>query len=143
MGTLPDGSVNGSISGGGTTASVAAGVSCFGGEPSGSINGTITTFTGMGTSKFNFWSNNAAIVGTLLSDSLQFVEAKFVNVTLKKNNVVVDRDCVAILTAEKLTGNSWVGSLAIICPDGPELVVFGVFTGNVTVLKQVICKPLL
>lgn len=43
MGTLPDGSVTGQISGGGTTASFSAGVSCFGGEPSGSINGTITT----------------------------------------------------------------------------------------------------
>ncbi|PKM41927.1 MAG: hypothetical protein CVV03_11075 [Firmicutes bacterium HGW-Firmicutes-8] len=142
MGTLPDGSVTGRISGGSTTASFSAGVSCFGGQPSGSIKGSITTFTGTGTSKFSFSSSNAAIVGTL-SSNLQFVEGKFTNVTLKKDGVVVDTDCVAILTAEKLTNNSWAGSLSIICPEGTELVVFGIFTGTVSVLKQVLCKPLL
>ncbi|MBU7008658.1 hypothetical protein [Phosphitispora fastidiosa] len=143
MGTLPDGSVTGKIMGGDTTASFSAGVSCFGGQPSGSIQGNIRTFTGRDTSNFSFSSSNAEIVGTLLSDSLQFVEGKFVNVTLKKNSALVSSNCVAILTAERLTGNSWVGSLAIICPGGKELVVFGVFTGPVSVLKQVICKPLL
>lgn len=143
MGTLPDGSVTGKIAGGGTTASFSAGVSCFGGQPSGSIQGTIKAFTGTGTSTFSFSSSNAAIVGTLLTSSLQFVEGKFVNVTLKKDGVVESTDCVAILTAEKLTSNSWVGSLSIICPEGRELVVFGVFTGPVSVLKQVICTPLL
>ena len=143
MGTLPDGSVTGKISGGDTSANFSAGVSCFGGQPSGSINGTITTFTGTGNSTFSFNSSNAFIVGTLLSSSLQFVEGKFINVTLKKDGVVVSTDCVAIVTAEKLTSNSWVGSLSIICPGGKELVVFGVFTGTVSVLKQVLCKPLL
>jgi len=143
LGTLPDGSVTGRISGNGTTASFSAGVSCFGGQPSGSINGSITTFTGSGTSTFSFSSSNAAIVGTLLSRNLQFVEGKFTNVTLKKDGIVVDSDCIAILTAEKLTSNSWVGSLSIICPEGTELVVFGIFTGTVSVLKQVLCKPLL
>ncbi|WP_418792437.1 hypothetical protein [Phosphitispora sp. TUW77] len=143
MGTLPDGSVNGAITGGDTTASFSAGVSCFGGPPSGSINGYITTFTGTGTSKFTFSSSNTEIAGTLLTSSLQFVEGKYVNVTLKKDGVTVCSNCVAILTAAKLTSNSWVGSLSIICPDGKELVVFGVFTGEVSVLKQVLCKPLL
>lgn len=142
MGTLPDGSVTGNIRGGDTSASFSAGVSCFGGAPSGSINGTITTFTGTGTSTFSFNSSNAEIVGTLLND-LQFVEGKFVNVTLRRDGVLVRSDCVAILTAVKLTTNSWAGSLSIICPDGTELVVFGVFTGTVSVLKQVLCKPLL
>lgn len=143
MGTLPDGSVNGKISGGGTSASFSAGVSCFGGQPSGSINGTITTFTGTGTSTFSFNSSNAFIVGTVLSNNLQFVEGKFINVTLKQDGVLVSSNCEAILTAEKLTSNSWVGSLSIICPGGKELLVFGVFTGIVSVLKQVLCKPLL
>jgi len=143
MGTLPDGSVTGEITGGDTTASFSAGVSCFGGQPSGSIQGHIRTFTGRGTSNFSFSSSNAEIVGTLLSSSLQFVEGKFVNVTLKKNGALISSNCVAILTAEKLTDNSWVGSLSIICPEDKELVVFGVFTGPVSVLKQVICKPLL
>lgn len=40
MGTLPDGSVNGRISGGGTSASFSAGVSCIGGQPSGSSQAT-------------------------------------------------------------------------------------------------------
>lgn len=143
MGTLPDGSVTGSISGGDTTASFSAGVTCFGGQPSGSILGNITTFTGTGDSTFNFSSSNAEIVGTLLSSNLQFVEGKFTNVTLKQDGVLVSSDCVAILTAKKRTSNSWVGSLSIICPEGTELVVFGVFTGNVSVLQQVLCKPLL
>lgn len=142
MGTLPDGSVTGRISGGGTTASFSAGVSCFGGEPSGSIQGTITTFTGSGTSKFTFSSNNASVVGTLSND-VQFVEGKFNNVTLKRDGVVVATNCVAILTAQELTSNSWVGSLSIICPGGPELVVFGIFAGTVSVLNQVLCVPLL
>ena len=143
MGTLPDGSVTGQIAGGGTSASFSAGVTCFGGQPSGSIQGNIKTFTGSGTSNFSFSSSNAEIVGTLLSSNLQFVEGKFVNVTLKKNGVVISSNCVAILTAERLTSDSWVGSLSIICPNGKELVVFGVFTGPVSVLKQVICRPLL
>lgn len=143
MGTLPDGSVTGKITGGDTTASFSAGVTCFGGAPAGSIQGEIKTFTGTGTSTFSFTSSNAAIVGTLLTSNLQFVEGKFVNVTLKRNGVVLSTDCVAILTAQKRTSNSWVGSLSIISPEGTELVVFGIFTGPVSVLKQVICKPLL
>lgn len=142
MGTLPDGSVTGKIVGGDTTASFSAGVSCFGGEPSGSIAGKITTFTGIGTSTFNFSSSNAEIVGTLLND-IQFVEGKFTNVVVKKDGVLVSSDCVAILTAQKLTSDSWVGSLSILCPEGTSLVVFGIFTGTVSVLKQVLCKPLL
>lgn len=143
MGTLPDGSVTGRITGGDTSASFSAGVTCFGGEPAGSIQGEIRTFTGAGTSTFKFSSSNASVVGTLLTNNLQFVEGKFVNVTLKRDGVVVSSDCVAVLTAEKLTSNSWVGSLSIICPGGTQLVVFGVFTGPVSVLKQVLCKPLL
>ncbi len=143
MGTLPDGSVTGFIKGGDTTASFSAGVSCFGGAPSGSIQGQISTFTGTGTSTFTFNSSTAEVVGTLLSSSLQFVEAKFANVTVKRGSTVVSTNCTAVLTATKLTSNKWVGSLAIICPEGTDLVVFGVFTGKVSVLKQVLCKPLL
>lgn len=143
MGTLPDGSVTGRIAGGDTTASFSAGVTCFGGQPAGSIQGEIRTFTGTGTSTFTFSSSDASIVATLLTSNLQFVGGKFFNVTLRRNGVVVSTDCVAVLTANKLTSNSWAGSLSIICPEGTELVVFGVFTGPVSVLKQVLCKPLL
>jgi len=143
MGTLPDGSVTGQITGGDTSASFSAGVTCFGGAPSGSINGTITTFTGTGTSTFSFNSSNAEIVGTLLTSNLQFVEGKFTNVTVNKDGVLFSSDCVAVVTATRLTSNLWVGSLSIICEEGRELVVFGTFIGTVSVLKQVLCKPLL
>ncbi len=141
MGTLPDGSVTGYIQGGDTTASFSAGVTCFGGGPSGSINGTITTFTGSGTSTFTFLSDNAFIVGTLLSEG--FVHAEFDNVTLKRGSTVVSNNCTAFLTAKELTSNTWIGSLSIVCPGGTQLDVFGIFTGEVSVLQTVLCKPLL
>lgn len=83
MPTLPDASINGSIVGGGTSASFAAGASCFGGEPSGSVQGNIRTFTGSGTSNFTFNSSNAFVVVTVLTQNLQFAHVKFDNVTIR------------------------------------------------------------
>ncbi len=142
MGTLPDASVNGSIVGGDTSASFAAGATCFGGEPAGSIQGNIRTFTGMGTSNFTFNSSNAFVVVTRLTQSLQFVHVKFDNVTIKRDGTTITNQGTAILTATRLSSNSWVGALSLVSSEA-QLQVAGVFTGEVSVLKQVLCKPLL
>lgn len=142
MPTLPDASINGSIVGGGTSASFAAGASCFGGEPSGSVQGNIRTFTGSGTSNFTFNSSNAFVVVTVLTQNLQFAHVKFDNVTIRRDGITLTNQGAAILTATKLSDNTWSGALTLVASQ-TQLQVAGVFTGEVDVLKQVLCKPLL
>lgn len=143
MGTiLADALVNGKISGGGTTATVMADVSCINSTPKGNISGTISFFNGRTTEKVSFSSSNAFIVATLKSQNS--VGAKFVNVTVKNITTgTIHKNCVAFLTATRLTSGSWIGSFSIVCPDGTEFFIFGVFTGSVIVNRQVFCKPLL
>lgn len=140
--TLADGLVSGRIEGGGTTATVMADVSCINSVPTGNISGTISFFNGRETEKVTFSSSNAFIVATI--KSLQSVGAEFINVTVKNITTgAVHKNCLAFLTATRLTSNSWIGSFEIVCPDGTRFFIFGVFTGSVTVNRQVICKPLL
>lgn len=100
------------------------------------------TFTGQGTSNFTFNSSNAFMVVTRLTQNLQFVHVKFDNVTIKRNGTTLTNQGVGILTATRLSDNTWAGALSLVSSQ-TQLQVAGVFTGQVDVLKQVLCKPLL
>jgi len=143
-GLLFDGVVEGSISGGDTSATVTAEVSCVNSVPTGSISGTVETFTGTGTSEFTFSSNQPLIVATLKTSTLQSVGAFFTDVTVR--NVTTNTTttgCSAELTATRLSSELWIGSFTVFCPTGPNLFIFGTFSGDVVVNRQVFCKPLL
>jgi len=140
---LRDGVVTGTISGGGTTASVEAMVSCVNSTPTGSISGNISFFGGGPNPRnIRFIGDSAAIVATL-DASLNSVGAVFFNVSVQENEFTPMTDCTAFLNATRLTSNSWIGSLVISCPSGLQLFVYGIFTGVSRVNRQVFCQPLL
>jgi len=140
---LQDGVVTGTISGGGTTASVEAMVSCVNSTPTGSISGNISFFGGGPNPRnIKFIGDNAAIVATL-DASLNSVGAVFFNVSVQENEFTPMTDCTAFLNATRLTSNSWIGSVVISCPSGLQLFVYGTFTGITRVNRQVFCQPLL
>ncbi|MBU7007002.1 hypothetical protein [Phosphitispora fastidiosa] len=140
---LHDGLVQGSISGGGTTANVEAMVSCVNSVPTGSISGNISFFGGGPNPRnIRFIGDNPAIVATL-NASLNSVGATFFNVSVQENEFTPMTDCTAFLNATRLTSNSWIGSLVICCPSGLQLFIYGTFTGIARVNRQVFCQPLL
>jgi len=141
---LHDGLVQGTISGGGTTANVEAMVSCVNSEPTGSISGNISFFGGGPNPRnIRFIGDNPAIVATLKTNSLESVGATFFNVSVQENEFTPMTDCSAFLNATRLTSNSWIGSLVISCPSGLQLFVYGTFTGVTDVNRQVFCQLLL
>lgn len=137
---LDDGFVSGIISSGNFAASVAANVSCNG-SPTGAIAGTfLRVFTGgPNLEDFEFSSSSPLIVGTIRA--IGFVAGVFANVTL--TNTTTNEEftgCTAVLTATRLSDNSWTGSSTVICPEGPTLTAFGTFTGDITVERDVLCQ---
>ena len=144
MSILPDGFVRGTISGNGTTASVESSVSCTNGTPTGSISGSIEFFGGGPTTRnFTFNSQSPSVVATLRTNGLQSVGASFFNVTVQEDEFTPITGCTAYLNATRLTSNTWIGALVICCPSGPQLFVYGTFTGTTVVNNPVFCQLLL
>lgn len=142
--SVADGFVQGTITDGTFSASVTAYISCTSSGPVGSITGTFSNvFTGgPELSNFTYSSSSPLIVGAL--DAPDFVDAIFANVTL--NNTTTNQTytgCTAVLTAQRLSDNSWTGSTAVICPEGPTLTAFGGFTGTASAERNVLCQVLL
>ncbi|MHB9095940.1 MAG: hypothetical protein ACYC21_14835 [Eubacteriales bacterium] len=144
MSSVPDGVVSGSISGANNTkATVMANVSCSDSVPTGSISGTVQFPSEQFTRKFTFSSSSPFVVATILSGSLQSVGAAFDNVTVQEDAFTPITGCKAYLNATRLSSTSWIGSFVIVCPNGEQLFIFGVFRGSVKVNRQVSCRPLL
>lgn len=141
--SVADAKVKGAISNGTLKAFFEAVVSCNG-TPTGKLQGVIkNVFTGgPQLSTFAFQADSARLVGTLKNSG--FVHAVFDNVLVKNKTTNQSyTDCFAVLTAIRLTADSWQGSLTIICCEGPVLTLFGEFSGSVTVNREVLCQPLL
>lgn len=141
---MSDARVQGTISGGGTTANISAEVACVNSVPTGNVSGNISFFTGSGTNRVTFSSDDPLIVATIRTDSLRSVGAKFENVTVRNTTTnQTFTNCQLTLDATRLSSDRWIGSFSIFCPSGPDFFIFGTFTGNVSVDRQVFCRPLL
>lgn len=135
---MPDFTVHGDITGGTTSATIEATGTCLNGLPEGTISGTLTRFNGTETFHYTFDGNSALSVATI--ESLESASAYYIGVTV--TNLTTGRtfpNSTASVTATRLTGDSWLGSFEITSPGGPQILVFGVFTGNVSVSRSVVC----
>jgi len=139
-----DATLSGSISGGGTTANISAKVSCDNSVPAGEVYGKVKFFTGKFYRKVCFSSDSPMIVITRKTGTLQSIGAVFAGVTVVDETCSrTYEDCMVYLTAARLNSGSWIGSYTIVCPDDLNLFVYGVFTGSVSVNRQVFCRLLL
>lgn len=138
----PDAIVNGLIETNETLGSFLSSFSCDDSTPTGSISGTIQIKAATGTRTFSFGSDNPVIVATFRSGGFEIAEADFENVTVTEDGGETESECTLFVNGSRLTSSTWVGSIAIACPSGLRLIIFGVFGGTVNVLRSVSCNSL-
>ncbi|KNZ71167.1 hypothetical protein Tfer_0245 [Thermincola ferriacetica] len=140
-----DGIVNGSIDNKkGTKATISANVSCQLFSPVGTVSGTVQFPRKFGLlQRFSFSSNTPVFVRTFKFGGIENVEAVFKKVTLINFDTnTATKNCVLTLVASQVVPNTWVGAFTIVCPNGQKIVIFGVFSGDVTVNRKVSCGVL-